>query len=128
SSPGSLEITGISATSGCPGLDSTRMLPRPRASAALLYSPSARTSTPCIERIALLPRGFMPANIPAEPDSEYRGGETRQRDTPALRAGAPPSAPQTVGSVFRLPRTRQRCALSPHGLLRKPRAPSLACH
>ena len=94
SSPGSLEITGISATSGCPGLDRTRILPRPRASAALLYSPSASTSTPCIERIAPLPLGFMPANIPAEPGSESRTGNADAGIAPASSLLPPPGWPQ----------------------------------
>ena len=41
SSAGSAEMTGISATRGCPGRDSTRMSPRPNAIAELLARASS---------------------------------------------------------------------------------------
>gem|GEM_PF-4384785 len=41
SSDGSADTTGISASNGCPGLDRTRMSPRPNASAELLARASS---------------------------------------------------------------------------------------
>ncbi|MCW0378698.1 hypothetical protein NB697_001544 [Xanthomonas sacchari] len=85
SSPGSLEITGISARKGSPGLDSTRISPRPRASAAWLQasnssaaaarqtwrsprtadtaSPRWRRNKRGCRRIPPLPLGVMSINI-----------------------------------------------------------------
>ncbi len=65
SSPGSLEMTGISATSGCPGLDSTRISPSPNAIAAPLQAISSNAPMPCIGRIAPPPLCFMGINIAA---------------------------------------------------------------
>lgn len=44
SSPGSLEMTGISASSGWPGCDMTRISPRPNAQAAWLAASRASAS------------------------------------------------------------------------------------
>ncbi len=59
SSDGSAEITGISASNGCPGLDRTRMSPRPRAMAELLTRASSAAERQVSGRRAPLARLFM---------------------------------------------------------------------
>ncbi len=61
SSDGSAEMIGISASNGWPGLDSTRMSPRPRAMAELLARASSRVDTTLSGRFAPGTRFFMPA-------------------------------------------------------------------
>ena len=67
SSPGSLEMIGISARNGSPGADSTRIWPNPSAIAPPLASSNAISSSQCHGRLAPLPRMVMRRTIADPP-------------------------------------------------------------
>src|SRR5690606_23576817 len=86
SSPGWLEMIGISASSGCPGPDSTRIWPRPSASALLLASNRAVATSHCNGRHAPCPLFSMARTIavsPFPPQRRQPGNRPARHGTPA---------------------------------------------